>query len=67
MSRRKSTPSSDPSSRHAATALRCFEAVAARRCCASRVVVRRAMPLCDRGCYADAAARPIHAEGPPCC
>ena len=31
--------SSDPSSRHAATALRCLEAVLARRRCASRVVV----------------------------
>jgi hypothetical protein len=39
MSRRKSTRSSDPSSRHPAAALRCFEAVAARRRCASGVVV----------------------------
>jgi hypothetical protein len=31
VSRRKSTASSDPSSRHAAAALRCWEAVAARR------------------------------------
>ena len=36
MSRRKSTRSSDPSSRHATTALRCCEAVAARRRWASR-------------------------------
>ena len=39
-SRRNSPPSSDPSSRHATAALRCCEAVAARRRCTSRVVVR---------------------------